>query len=88
MRQSEGKKVANKLAAATFNWAAKVEANEDTRAGSLTTGLLPVVRVSSRLLLKMNLPRPAGAAGPSWKYLAQYNGAECLCATRRAWLGS
>jgi hypothetical protein len=84
MRQSEEEKVANKLSAATFNWAAKLEAKEDVRAGSLPTALFPVVRVSSRLPLKMNLPRPAGFGGPGWKYLVQYNGAEYLYATRRS----
>jgi hypothetical protein len=83
MRQSEGKKVANKLAAATFSWAAKDETKEGIHASSLATVLVPVVRVRSRLLLKTNLPRPAGATGPSWKYQAQYNGAQCLRATRR-----
>jgi hypothetical protein len=63
MRQSEGKKVANKLSAATFNWVAKDEAKEVTHVCSLATVLVPVVRVRSRSLLKTNLPRPAGATG-------------------------
>lgn len=82
-RQSEGKNVANKLSAARFIWAAKDETKAGIDACSLATVLVPVVRVRSRLLLKTNLPRPAGAMGPSWKYQAQYNGAECLLATRR-----
>jgi hypothetical protein len=49
MRQSEGKKVANKLAAATFICAAKDE-TRDVR--SPAADLVPEVRVWSRLLLK------------------------------------
>lgn len=65
IRQSEGKKVANKLSAATFNWDAKDEATEDNHVCSLASVLVPVVRVRSRLLLKTNLPHPAGATIPT-----------------------
>jgi hypothetical protein len=82
MRQSEAKKVANKLSAAAFTWAAKDETKEETHARSLAPVLVPVVRVDSRLPLKTNL-HIRQVQPPSWKNHAQYNGAECLCATRR-----
>jgi hypothetical protein len=56
-RQSEGKRVANRLSTRPLTEEATMDTSEPSRGSTL----LPVARIGSPLLLKTNLPRPPGA---------------------------
>lgn len=75
-RQSEGKKVANRLSATRRTEENRTGANKPFRGATLLlVPLAPVARIGSPLLLKTNLPRsPVAAQRRNRTNLPQYSG--------------